>query len=66
MKKSKIPIIESNIEKPNLIESETLPPGVLCRCVFPICNVDKLNAIVEKNPELQNKNNNSKQNKGCS
>ena len=44
MKKSKIPIIESNIEKPNLIESETLPPGVLCRCVFPICNVDKLNA----------------------
>jgi hypothetical protein len=44
MKKSKTLIIESVIEKPVLVEAETLPSGVLCRVEYPICNIGQLNA----------------------
>lgn len=44
MKKNKTQIVESIVEKPILIEAETLPQGVLCRVEYPICNINQLNA----------------------
>jgi len=61
-------LIERLIEKGRIVESDRtkLPDGVLCRVVYPVCNIDQMNANkrvyeaavwehVLKDPELKEK-----------
>jgi hypothetical protein len=65
-KKKLIPIQEQVFENYEIVQNVDLPPRVLCRVTYPICNIDELNANhrryglpvwdkVMQTPELQEK-----------